>query len=325
MSEVNPRVWDDQVEEQGNDEKLEEQKPPIEIKCKIEGKEGTYKESITVIDRYVTRPKALEEMCMGQFAISYVYASKVPKRIIFDENGCSNEVSDQRIFNSNTKLPKYISLEASGYGKMRLRSFPAVMRIHSSKKKEGHEQHYSEMLLYTAWRDEKKQFHADDEIKCIETYYEKIREIEKNKESIYPGEATMALMEDLDLETHKPAHMFDILDSQREQENEDDQVVGAVDDPEFESFAYTGNLGQESAASFETTKYRKITLPDDTEKNFLTRRLVPEQLNILREVVGYCKDVMKAQNNLAHKVKPLRIIIHGGAGENVQKVIHRMP
>merc|ERR1711978_736533 len=99
------------------------------------------------------------------------------------------------------------------------------MRIHSSKKKEGHEQHYSELLLFTAWRDE-KQFHADDEIKCIETYYEKIREIEENKETIYPGEATLALMENLDLEKNKPEHMFDILDSQRQQENDDDEVVG---------------------------------------------------------------------------------------------------
>ena len=73
-------------------------------------------------------------------------------------------------------------------------------------------------------------------------------------------------------------------------------------------------MGQENTTNFETARYRTIKLPDETERNFLTRRLVAEQLNILRVVVGYCKDVVKFQNNLAHEVKPLRIIVHGGAG-----------
>ena len=37
-------------------------------------------------------------MCLAQFAISYVYAPRVPKRIIFDDKGCSTEFSDQKIF-----------------------------------------------------------------------------------------------------------------------------------------------------------------------------------------------------------------------------------
>ena len=51
-------------------------------------------------------------------------------------------------------------------GKMRLRSFPAVMRIHSSKKKGGsHEQQYSELLLYTNFRDEVAEFDPEIEEK----------------------------------------------------------------------------------------------------------------------------------------------------------------
>ena len=79
------------------------------------------------------------------------------------------------------------------------------MRIHLSKKKEGHEQHCPELLLYT----------ADDENKWTEKYYENIHEIETNKKTIYLGEGTKILMETLDLEKDKPEHMFDILDSQR--------------------------------------------------------------------------------------------------------------
>ena len=100
-------------------------------------------------------------------------------------------------------------MERSGYGKMRLRFFPAVMRIHSSKKKEGHEQHYAELQLYTPWRDEKKLF-AQDERKCIEKFYKMIEDIQANKEMIFPGEETIDLLENLDLELHKPMHIFDL-------------------------------------------------------------------------------------------------------------------
>ena len=307
------------IEDQ-NDEDFQEQKPPSSIKCTIEGREGKYQESINVIDRYTSRPIYLEEMCLAQFAISYVFASKVPKRVIFDENGISNEFSAQTIFHSDKLLPKYVSLESSGLGKLRLRNFPAVMRIHSSKKKDGHEQHYSELLLFTAWDDE-KQFHADDADECINMYHEKFEEIKQNKETIYPGEETLLLMENIDLEHNKPEHMFDMLDSQRQQENEEDKKLGTTDDPEYESFAYTGNLCQEKKTDYETSKYRKIAIPEEEERNFLTRRLASEQLDILREVVGYCKDVIRSQKNPSHEVNPLRIIIHGGAGSGKSSII----
>ena len=56
-------------------------------------------------------------------------------------------------------------------------------------------------------------------------------------------------------------------------------------------------------------------MPNNDVINFLTRRLVPEQLDVLRRVVGYCKDVVKNEKNLSHKVTPLKIVVHGGAGE----------
>ena len=103
-------------------------------------------------------------MCLAQFSISYIYASKIPKKATFDEDGCSNECSHQTIFNSDISLPKYICLD-NDFGKMRLRGFPAVMRIHSSKKKDGYEEQYSELLLYSSWRNEVNEFHPDSKDK----------------------------------------------------------------------------------------------------------------------------------------------------------------
>ena len=297
-----------------SDDDMEQVKPPVLNKCKIEGREGTFQESTTVMDRYITRPRHLDEMCLAQFAISYIPASKVPKRIIFDDDGCSNEWSDQEIFHEPKKLPRYISMEKSGYGKMRLRAFPAVMRIHSSKKKEGHEQHYAELQLYTPWRDEKNLF-ANDVRKCIEKFQQIIEDIKANKKMIFPGEETIDLIENLDLELHKPMHIFDLLDSQREQEREEDLAFGVLDDPEFESFGYTGNLGKAHDGNFESSKYRIIKMPSNDEMDHFTRRLVPEQLNILRRVDSYCMDVLKSEEILSHVVEPLKMIVHGGAGK----------
>ena len=132
-----------------------------------------------MIDRYQARPEVLEKMCLAQFAIVYTPTSTVPKRIEFDK-GSSNEMSKQIIFGLKEKfLPRYILL--NGLGFMRLRSFPAVLRIHSSKKKEDYERHYSELLLYCPWtadEPETEKFHRDNQKECIKTYEKYIKTIE---------------------------------------------------------------------------------------------------------------------------------------------------
>ena len=74
-------------------------------------------------------------------------------------------------FNTEEKLPKYICL-SNDLGKMRLRGFPAVMRIHTKKK--GHEKLYSELLLYSSWRHEESEFYPDDEVLCAEEYKKRV-------------------------------------------------------------------------------------------------------------------------------------------------------
>ena len=319
---------------------------------KIEGRPGTYKVSITQIDRYIARPKHLDDICLGQFSTAYVYTSKVPKRIIFDDDGCSTEFSDQKIFEDEEAeedkflcetmdifekesnsfgetstenegeskqnlyhlLPKYISLR-DGLGLMRLRANPAVMRIHSSRNKDGHEQQYSELLLYTNWRNEEDEFCPDNGKECIKEYNKRKDLIKRNKEAIYPGEGTIDLLENMDLDDQRPAHIYDMLDGEGQQQDDDDWAEGAENDPQFESFAYTGNLAQGECNQAESHKYRIVNVPKEEEMKIRTLRLVPEQMNILRKVIPYCRDVLKSKKNLSHKVKPLRLIVSGGAGK----------
>ena len=90
-------------------------------------------------------------------------------------------------------------------------------------------------------------------------------EIQKSREMIYPGEDAVALLENLDLEVLRPEHIFDTLDSQRQQERDIDMAIGVEDDPAFESFGYTGNLKHSKTTTFESSKYRKIYLPSHLE------------------------------------------------------------
>ena len=197
---------------------------------------------------------------------------------------------------------------------MRLRANPSVLRIHSSKKKDDYEQHYSELLLFTNWREEEEEFHPGDKNKCIEEYNRRIEMIKWNKEAIYPGEGTIDLLENLDLDIQRPAHIYDMLDGEGQQQQEDDMAAGTVDDPKFESFGYLGNLAQGEREQFESCKYRIVKVPDEEEMKFKTLRLVPEQIDVLRKVDDYCKDVVKSRKKLDHNVKPLRLIVCGGAG-----------
>ena len=122
-------------------------------------------------------------------------------------------------------------------------------------------------------------------------------------------------MEYVDLDIQAPAHMYDMLDGEGQQQDQDDLEAGTENDPKYESFGYTGNLAQGENVQFESFKYRVVNVPKEDELKLRTLRLVPEQMNILRKVMKYCRSVMKFRNTIRHKVHPLRLIIHGGAGK----------
>merc|ERR1712083_855189 len=68
---------------------------------KLPGKSGYYEETINVHDRYAARPQStnpdvhgrLEKICLAQFSTSYTFTNKVPRKVEFDEDGCSKNIS----------------------------------------------------------------------------------------------------------------------------------------------------------------------------------------------------------------------------------------
>ena len=176
------------------------------------------------------------------------------------------------------------------------------------------------MLLFSAWKCEDDDLPID-EIACLEKYVEKKDEIEANRQVIYPGEPTIEMLDADDLEMIRPQHLLETLDGQGNQENADDLNEGIIDDPEFESFGYTGNLNMEGRQQFEDFKYQKICLPSDNDLAQMTRQLVPEQMNIMRKVISSCKDIVKSQKYPQLKRNPVRLIVHGGAGVGKSQTI----
>ena len=306
---------DNEGEESEDEDENVEDGDANEKTIKLEGQKGRYKQATTMIDRYAKRPSELENMCYAQFSTSYNPVKNPPKTITF-ENGVSSKKSAQTILNTEEPLPEYIDLSSDELGFLKLRSFPSVMRIHSSKKKEGHEQHYSELLLFYPWRDEINEFHREDSDLCKSKYHQCKAKIDEIRQLFYPGDATLELMDSNDFVEKKPCHIYDKLDGQGQQENEDDNVEGIIDDPAYESFGYRGNLNQEDIPFFESFKYKKVCLPSTDEMNFLTRRLVPEQLNVLRKVMRFCKKVLRYSYKVDPRMhpKPIRLIVTGGAG-----------
>lgn len=255
-------------------------------------------------------------MCLAQFSTHYTFTRKVPKHVTFvNETGASDDKEDKStkfIYDSDVRLPRYLKLSGDKEF-MRLRAFPAVLRIHRSDRKEGHEQHYSVLLLYTPWSNEEanlKRTHNE----CIEQYQANEEMIASVKKQIFLGEDTVNML-DTDLEENRPVPIYDQIDPQREQELDDDREEGFEDDPRFGALDY-GNAfnDNEESPKLEEFKYKQIVVPSKEELTILTRRLVPEQMRILLKIVHVCKEVKKARKAPHERPRPIRIIVVGGAG-----------
>ena len=291
-------------------------------KVKIAGRIGEYQQTITIIDRYQRRPKYLEKICLAQFANHYVTTSKIPKSTEFDDNNeySVNKMTNLKIYDDeNIYLPRYIKLR-SMTGFMRCRKKPCVLRIHSSKKKEGAEQFYAEIMLFCPWRDEEKI--AKDIETCQEMYNDNQKTITNNRLKIFPYDEVLDLLDnDIDLKEIRPALLFDQLDTQGEQENADDELIGLEEDANF--VVRDPNLADVTEkVYFEEFKYPKVKLPDKKEILDMMLKLNSEQKRGCEKVVKFCKESVIAQKLFEKtpqsdfQADPLRLIIHGGAGKH---------
>ena len=193
---------------------------------------------------------------------------------------------------------------------------------HLSKKKDGHEQFYAEMLLFSPWMNEVEELFPYDEEKCVKVYKKRMDGISCIKNIIFPGESAINLESCEFFEQERPTHVFDNFDCQGQQENEEinDLVIGEDDQLDIAPLPWNGvdeaeNL--ETNTNRESGNYRKILLLKDNDLMILTRSLVDEQKEALSKVIDVCKSQLKTQAKLHLSAKQLLMLIHGGAGISI--------
>ena len=133
------------------------------------------------------------------------------------EEESSGKTGCPKLFEDGSFLPHKIFLKPSKLGVMTCRTTEIVLRYHKSKKKHGHEEFYSEMLLLLPWRDENEEFYKNYPEMCIQKYNDNIEVILMNKNSIFPCGETLedvrAKLEILGARNNRPQHIFDAIDN----------------------------------------------------------------------------------------------------------------
>ena len=135
----------------------------------------------------------------------------------------------------------------------------------------------------------------------------------QNKYGLFPFSYTIDLTT-FDTEADPPAHIYDELDPQYQQEkNEDDENEDEID-PEYAGRHHDHCNTNSTSNNIENYRFKAIDIPPNDEMKYLLKKLVPEQKRALDKVVKYCKDIVKYSNKGNNTFEPLKLIIHGGAG-----------
>ena len=292
---------------------------------------GRFKKSISIHDRYAQRPKALERICLAQFASMY-RLGKHKKGIDF-EDGCSESTGEDVIFETREHLPQLVKLP-NNLGTLRLRGMPAVLRIHNSKKKHGesHEYFFAEQMLFLPWRNEIKDLHRHNPVDCTNSFMDNLELISANKKAAFPfsdhSEEFLERLETVDISLdQRPSHLGEFLDIQAAQDNLD--VAEELEDEPFSiqhpgSFADVAEAGDVNGRSDKSEKYRfrEIDVSNPAELEHLARQLIPEQRVAFDKVHLYCTQVaQRTRIGDNRRVDPIRLIIHGGSGAGKSNVI----
>ncbi len=289
----------------------------------LEDHEGQFQRTITMHDRYRARPKVLEQLCLAQFATVYKQIPRDRKNVTFVDES-TVERGKITIFGTDIKMPLQIRFQTLKLGTMQLRKSPCVLRVHESKKKkQDHEYYYSELLLFVPWRSEMVDLHRHDAQQCMQMYKDNFDVISQRRKDIFPYtdtvEETQSHLEELNLDEFRPSHIYDQLDPQGAQENEEDEANHVQ---KF-SCIHPGEFGSQEQGP-DVPKYRSISVENEEELLTIARQLIPEQQRVFHKVIGHCKKITRSVHFGSQMPSPLNIIIHGGAGSGKSNLVRAL-
>ena len=327
----------------------------------VEGREGDFQLPTSKVHIYNMRPKdsnsihscgQLEKLCFAEFSMKYdrIAIKNVPKQkygeeLIYDEEG---KIESGILYEKSEEgktiqgLPKYFFFcENDKRNYFKLRANPYVLRIYSGKRKDHIEESYSELLLFTSWRNEQETFHNNSEHfreiiremfrkedeesdetmdeELLQTITRKGSEVEKNRSKIYPHSNRISELRKLLEDGDYLRKMDTFLDPQTEQQDAEDFEIQDHDDstndenPYYEDMPYEKN--KTNTLKPEKCVHKIPFLEDTDTMKRAVRKFSFEQRIVFDKYIDFCKRVMCAiryDGNI--DTSPPRIIVHGGGG-----------
>ena len=235
----------------------------------------------------------------------------------------------------NLLLPQWIRL--SNGRTMKLRTKPYALKLHSFPK-DGLQQQYSELLLFTSWRNEQLHFWSnktnkensqhlspDDPVftkKLQAMFTQKEDEWERNREAVIPFSNKMNSIKEM-MQTENFARsqtVYDSIDSYAEQENAED--AANLDNGNEEDNFPDGleNQRNKQTHNIDGSKKEKCifkipTYPSSTEeRNTICesiRNLTYEQRVVFDKFIHYFQSLINVQNGGDIIPEPPMVIVQG--------------
>ena len=290
----------DESEQEGDERFFEANSNTVEIM----GRPGKFKRGASIHEKYALRPRDLEDVCLAQFATSYQAPFSIPKKVEWNGD-VSNADSSIKNFASEKYLPKFIRL---GNGRlMTARSTPAVIKLHSSKKKEAHESAYAELVLFSPWRNELELYPANA-ADCYKEFEKRYELIQANRQAMLPFSSTLEQIKEAIsiLEEERSTNYDDLLDSTFQQEHDDD-----LENLEEADMTPLPPDAEDIYPVSADCPFRPIKQVNDEQMIADVRSLSIEQKLVFEKLLSFCKSVQFSQSRFSVDVLPPRLIVHG--------------
>ena len=263
--------------------------------------------AIGMLERYANRPESLRNCCFAYFASNYIvkYATN-PK--IDDEDSLDKQFNNIPGYEEVDESNELITLE-NGFGEMRKRSRPCIIRWHSVPKSKDIELYHLRLLqLYLPWRNEDELCHSDG------TYTSKFNEVcETIRDTINvyePGEEITA--EDLQ------AMLENNSDTESENSDTDDPDFAGLNPDNLCTEVDGNDIGGASAANFSV---RDMFMSNDHYYE-MCKNLNKEQRMMFQFICTHAQETLYSERFGTDPPKPFFLFLSGDAGTGKSHLIN---
>ena len=302
----------------------------------VEGKEDKYFiEKTSWLDKWYFRPmEHLKNLSYSHFGKRYDPVKAPPKDYNFEKDmkkAVTEDTPNEELILEPTdvskeqmkRLPLYIPLVNPDFPDktmwMKKRS-PRCIRFHKYKKTtDRHQYFFSQMQLFLPHEKEDDLYPDDSEL-CEKLYLENQEYIQAVKHHVMPH--FEKVVESRERAEEFISNIGDVLDANKEQEEEECEAEGVREHPSLDILDRTGTLNEEPTISTGDRTFRKIELQNDDDLHKKIRSLDSDQKKVFDIGLKFAQDYMKASKKSENIwPKPPLVAVLGGAGSGKSHVI----